>query len=641
MTQKIHYNGEIDTPDRSEELIAAFRATGCLPTTIITILYLAISSTPSHFLALLPFLSVVLVTAMMFESDSSEEDEEIAPSTSLLGESLPYVGTSAGEVAYKSAEFVEAKCSIAKNPYDKNSWKVMLEEAEKSENKSLILDSFCNATTQFPRAASLLRRYVHFLTRYGETKLADDVFRKCLTKCRSVELWDQYLVFVRSKTIDNHPPTSDHYTNTKKTYETAFENALENVGLSLDVNIIWRKYIDFVLEWPDTKEVDSGRKLTALRELYQRAVSCPMDHLDSFWREYEEWEMKSGKHLAEQLLPEFKRKYQDARNIYKDRKKLYAGIDMLHIAAPPTMEGSIVEMKQLELWNNLIKCEVKTLIDSTEAQRKALINFLFDRFLTCFYFHPEAWIMLSQCQLQFFTSTDARNTLKESILVIPNVPTLWLNLAELEESDGDVESAEDILRLCFEQVPSSFTFAIFQKFIRRKDGKVAARKFFSDTVLLREEGVLGLETYVAHAALELEVNNEPACALRILELARDKYPTAYSSVVFVKVLTKVLVRLGDYRQLRWVYEAKIGLLEDNNSLVKKQSKNSSMFNNADEQSLLEDLLEAEIIMGMCDTKRLLMLQERVSRVKVDSAKVSHSLVSKIDLFEPTHQFFIR
>lgn len=577
---------------------------------------------------------------MIFDSDSSEEDEEITTTTTTHDLPLqPFFTSGANnkeDITYESADYIEAKGAIAKNPFDKNSWIIMLSEVEKCGNKSTILDAFCEATIQFPRTASLWKRYIGFLIHFEEIQQAEDAFRKCLTKCRSVELWISYLDLIRSKTVGKYSPASDQYTNTKKIYESAFENALENVGSSIDVNVLWRKYIDFVLEWPE-----SGRKLTVLRDLYQRAICSPMEALDNFWKEYEEWEMQAGKHLAEQLLPEFKRKYQDARNIYKERKKLYVSLDMTYIASPPSPEGSIVEVKQLELWNQLIKAELKNPHEYTiESQLRTLMDMIFDRFLSCFFLHPEAWMMFSKYQLQFYGTAEARNVLKEAILVIPKVPTLWLELAELEESCGDTDSALDILRLCFEQNPSPFTFSILQKFIRRKEGKFAARQLFSDTFVLREEGVLGLDTYVAHAALELRVNNEPEVALRVLEAARDHITTVYSSILYIQILTKVLVRLGDFRQIRWVYEANVGLLEENGAIPRKQPMKRK-FKIEDELSLWEELLEAEITMGMSDTKRLMLLQEKVRSTKAECNKISNIVPSKIDLFEPIQQLYAR
>ena len=581
---------------------------------------------------------------MIFDSDSSEEDEEITTTTSehIPAQASLTISDKKEVVAYESADFIEAKGAISKNPFDKNAWEILLSEVEKGGHKSAILGTFSEATVQFPRSSVLWQRFTDFLIHCGETQQAEDAFRKCLTKCRSVKLWVSYLNLIRNKTVGQHPPSSDHYANTKKTYESAFENSIENVGTSIDMNVLWRRYINFVLEWPDMKESDSGRKLTVLRDLYQRAICTPMEALDSFWKEYEEWEMKASKHLADQLLPEFKRKYQDARNIYKERKKLHASLDMAYIAPPPSLEGSIVEMKQLELWNQLIKAEMKNSYDYTvETQLRPSLDLIFDRFLCCFFFHPEAWMMFSKYKLKFYGIIEARNALKEAILVIPKVPTLWLELAELEETSGDINSALDILRLCFEQNPSPFTFSVFQKFIRRKEGKAAARQLFSDTIVLREEGVLGLDTYVAHASLELRVNNAPEVALRVLEAGRKHTPAAYSSMTYILALAKVLVRLGDFRQLRWVYETNVGLLEESEAILKTH-KNNNKFKVQDELSLWEELLEAEITIGMSDTKRLTLLQEKVRLTKAECDKILNtSSHCKVDLFEPIQQLHAR
>jgi hypothetical protein len=366
-----------------------------------------------------------------------------------------------------------------------------------------------------------------------------------------------------------------------------------------------------------------------------------MDELDAYWKEYEEWEMKAGKHLADQLLPEYQLKNIEAKKVYKERKKQQASIDFSYIASPPLREASIVESQQLELWNKLIKIELKNLYDLKEQQLKSMLDMVFDRFLCCFLFHPEAWIMYSKYRLLYYGIVEARNTMKEAVLIIPKVPCLWLAFSELEEKNGDVDSAVDILRTNFEQNPSAFTFMLLQKLIRRKDGKIAARKLFSDTIILRNDGILGLEAYVAHAAMELQVNNEPNVALRVLNAAREQHSTAFSNVMYIKLLTKVLTRLGDFRQIRWIYEVTVGQLE--NKEIKLLSETNQKFKPEDELSLWEELLEAEVTMGMCDINRLLLLQDKIRSLKNQSLKdyTDKQNENKLDLFEPIQQLFFR
>jgi Suppressor of forked protein (Suf) len=56
---------------------------------------------------------------------------------------------------------------------------------------------------------------------------------------------------------------------------------------------------------------------------------------------------------------------------------------------------------------------------------------------------------------------------------------------------------------------STLCHIMHQKFVRRVDGKTAARAVFAASLPLRKSGVLGFEVYLAHAAIELHVNKEP------------------------------------------------------------------------------------------------------------------------------------
>ena len=65
--------------------------------------------------------------------------------------------------------------------------------------------------------------------------------------------------------------------------------------------------------------------------------------------------MKAGEHLATQLLPEYKPKYLNAKNVYKERKRMSQSILLDRISIPPTIDGTVSEVQQLELWNKWIR----------------------------------------------------------------------------------------------------------------------------------------------------------------------------------------------------------------------------------------------------------------------------------------------
>jgi predicted Zn-dependent protease len=116
------------------------------------------------------------------------------------------------------------------------------------------------------------------------------------------------------------------------------------------------------------------------------------------------------------------------------------------------------------------------------------------RCLCCFRLHPEVWLSIARYELSVPNGVvQARTVLKEALATLPQSIILWLELSELEEKYNGVDVACEVLRNAFEQIPSAFTFALLQRVVRRRDGKIAARKAFAETIALRHEGILGFE----------------------------------------------------------------------------------------------------------------------------------------------------
>lgn len=98
-----------------------------------------------------------------------------------------------------------------------------------------------------------------------------------------------------------------------------------------------------------------------------------------YWEQYEELELRAGEHLANQLLPEFKPKNQHARNVFKERKKVMGKILQDRIATPPSAEGSVVEMEQLDLWNKWLSYESGNPDNLPEDKHKSMMLMVFDK----------------------------------------------------------------------------------------------------------------------------------------------------------------------------------------------------------------------------------------------------------------------
>ena len=221
------------------------------------------------------------------------------------------------------------------------------------------------------------------------------------------------------------------------------------------------------------------------------------------------------------------------------------------------------------------------------ALHRQLMTLVFEQCLCCFRLHPEVWLSFcryTRAQLKDLSHANVlvlRKMYIKAVSIIPHCALLRIAWSEMEEEAGNMEVSRDILKQCYELVPSPLTFSVLQRHIRRKDGKTAARKCFSETLPLRVERKLPIEVYYAHAELELNMNADPQTACNILKLAQkhssaaaargaekgaDKGLTApaasggssaaagvYSieyDIAYIRLMTRVLVQLNDIEQLR-------------------------------------------------------------------------------------------
>ena len=234
-----------------------------------------------------------------------------------------------------------------------------------------------------------------------------------------------------------------------------------------------------------------------------------------------------------------------------------------------------------------------------------LMRMIFGQCLCCFRYHPELWMSLARFEQQQLlrqgprleddsagmgsrgadgingavsggdkqegvpTKADvdmgavttaataaARKVYVEAIDANPTSALLRCALVELEEEAGEHEAAKEVLRVTFEQIPTGFTFSLYQRYLRRTVGIDAARRLFSETLpMRRSDPQLGLSLFLAHAQLEMEINCAPQVALKALQLARKNYPACGKDIRYLRCAASVLRRIGDVQLLRWIFQS--------------------------------------------------------------------------------------
>ena len=152
---------------------------------------------------------------------------------------------------------------------------------------------------------------------------------------------------------------------------------------------------------------------------------------------------------------------------------------------------------------------------------------------------------------------------------------------------------------------------------------------------------------MAHALLELDVNNEPQVALKVLEMAKTQHPAATNCVSFLKLIARVLVRLGDVRQLRWVFQTALGVagaLDSSALSTMQRYRTTDGFTLEEQLELWQAYLDAELTLGMSDVTRLAQLRAQVEALKSslrDRKKNAGDASMTCDLFDSVVDIFSR
>lgn len=128
------------------------------------------------------------------------------------------------------------------------------------------------------------------------------------------------------------------------------------------------------------------------------------------------------------------------------------------------------------------------------ANLKTNLKMIYEQALNYFTHHAELWISLATLEYDATSLNETRAIYREAIEIVPKMAFLRLSFAECEEKAANFESCKEILRQMFIQIPCGFTFAAYQRFIRRREGILGARKCFSETFTMRQQDkILGFE----------------------------------------------------------------------------------------------------------------------------------------------------
>ena len=136
--------------------------------------------------------------------------------------------------------------------------------------------------------------YINMESELNELYRLEQIFNRTLLHLPNVQLWTVYLDYVRRR----NPLTTDTTGQARRVITSAYDLALQHVGMDKDAGTLWTDYVQFIKSGPGNVGGSSWQdqqKMDLLRKGYQRAICIPSHALNTLWKEYDQFEMGLNK----------------------------------------------------------------------------------------------------------------------------------------------------------------------------------------------------------------------------------------------------------------------------------------------------------------------------------------------------------
>ncbi|KAF1316000.1 Cleavage stimulation factor subunit 3-like, partial [Globisporangium splendens] len=437
--------------------------------------------------------------------DSSEEDEPIttAPSTVAVAAGAPATGTgdelskawmNAEDEEEEDAEWSQlppadgsATAAAPQDPHESKhtpKFKRCLVAVEKDQWNADAWIALMNEVQLLP-VVEARAHYEKFLELYptsgrwwklyAEHELREknyervqEIIKKSLMqiRCPNVDLWRFYLNFTKVVKVDVAVDSRDPEAirTARQLMCDAFELALERVGGSIHAAPIWQSYLAFVQDDTDPQAFLNVRKL------FHRAVAIPLHNMEAIWREYEKFErsIPNNEALAQNFFKVFRPKFDAARAVLRDRKKLFDHVNINALAVPST--GSRTDAAQMTDWQKILAFEMGNPERLDPLRMKSRMRYTLELFVSVKRHYPEAWYQYAVYENEASDRDAATSIFERALDAIPDSTYLYFAFADHHELHGDIPAAKAIYEKVIKEHVSALAYVSYQRFARRAFG---------------------------------------------------------------------------------------------------------------------------------------------------------------------------
>ncbi|KAI3954433.1 hypothetical protein MKW92_001928 [Papaver armeniacum] len=405
----------------------------------------------------------------------------------------------------------------------------------------------------FPTAAKYWKQYVEAYMIANNDAAAKQAFGRCLLDNRQIALWRCYIRLIRRL---NDKKGAQGQEETKN----AFEFMLNYVGSDIASGLVWIEYITFLKSLPAADPQEESQRMASIRKVYQKAIVTPTHHLEQLWKDYGNFENSVSRALAKGLVSEYQPKFNSARAVYRERKKLVDGIDWNMLAVPPT--GSDKEEQQCMAWKKFLAFEKGNpqRIDSEASKSRVILSY--EQSLMYLYYYPDIWYDYATWHADNGSMDLAVKVYQKALKVLPDSELLKYAYAELEESRGEIQPAKKIYESLLGDGVNASALAHIQfiRFLRRTEGIEAARKYFVDA---RNYQNCTYHVFVAYAMMAFCQDKDPKLAHNVFEAGMQRF---MHEPHYILEYADFLCRLNDDKNVRALFERALSSLPPEKSV---------------------------------------------------------------------------
>ncbi|KAF7720101.1 Uncharacterized protein PECH_001216 [Penicillium ucsense] len=297
---------------------------------------------------------------------------------------------------------------------------------------------------QFPMAADQWVAYAVMESELNELFRLEQIFNRTLLTIPSVQLWSVYLDYVRRR----NPLSTDTSGQARQTISSAYDLAIQYVGMDKDSGNIWTDYVEFIRSGPGTvggSGWQDQQKMDLLRKAYHKALCVPTQAVNTLWKEYDQFEMGLNKVTGRKFLQEQSPSYMTARSSYTELQNFTR--DLIRTSLPrlppvPGSEGDVEFAQQVDIWKRWIAWEKEdplVLKDDDAPAYKSRVLYVYKQALMALRFVPEMWFDAAEFCFLNAMENEGHDMLKQGMEANPESCLLAFKMADRLEVTSDSE----------------------------------------------------------------------------------------------------------------------------------------------------------------------------------------------------------